>query len=365
MATPEVIAQCAVIPNKKCDLCEDNNITFKCLNCDELICDYCKKIHLKSKISKDHKVVNLLSADVRQSNHGNSGKEANAKSPEQHTDPVPQSRHVTTSTSPQTTDVKLFGSFTFIWNRVEAVRGKDQAWSWMWGETGIYLETSAGKTKQTVRSEFNIYDAAVSLSGDLLVSVHKGYTVKKHKRGNTFKDIYKAEPGHEPRGITVTNTGNILVVLYGSKGSKVVEITLKGELIRTIQYDSWDNKVLFDRPRFICTNINGDILVADYYKVVVVDKYGHRRFIYDGGDGRGLKKSFDSYDVVTDKHGHIFISDRNNSVIHKLDQDGKFIRFITTTEYQCPDPVGLAVDVSGRLWVAGDGMNKVIVLDNV
>ncbi|XP_052087504.1 uncharacterized protein LOC127724561 [Mytilus californianus] len=44
-----------------CSLCEeDTRITWKCLNCDMLMCDKCKeKIHVKFKFAKDHKVVSI------------------------------------------------------------------------------------------------------------------------------------------------------------------------------------------------------------------------------------------------------------------------------------------------------------------
>lgn len=46
----------ARLSNRKCELCETNNIQWKCLTCEEIMCDQCKKSHLKSKIARDHKV---------------------------------------------------------------------------------------------------------------------------------------------------------------------------------------------------------------------------------------------------------------------------------------------------------------------
>ncbi|XP_063425285.1 uncharacterized protein LOC134708569 [Mytilus trossulus] len=43
-----------------CSLCEvDSIITWKCLNCDKLMCDKCEKIHVQFKFAKDHKVVSI------------------------------------------------------------------------------------------------------------------------------------------------------------------------------------------------------------------------------------------------------------------------------------------------------------------
>ncbi|KAJ8311003.1 hypothetical protein KUTeg_011448 [Tegillarca granosa] len=128
------------------------------------------------------------------------------------------------------------------------------------------------------------------------------------------------------RGIAITDTGNVLVVLYEYKDGMIVEITTNGKHFRTIQQDIVDN--------IICTNINGD-----KSKVVVVNKQGQRRFIYQA-EGRKLKSVFKPQYVVTDKHGHIIISDFYNSVINVLDIDGKFIQFLTTPEQGCDRPVG-------------------------
>ncbi|KAJ8321578.1 hypothetical protein KUTeg_000869 [Tegillarca granosa] len=43
------------ILTQKCELCETNNIIFQCINCDELMCETCKTLHLRSKASKKHK----------------------------------------------------------------------------------------------------------------------------------------------------------------------------------------------------------------------------------------------------------------------------------------------------------------------
>ncbi|KAJ8321579.1 hypothetical protein KUTeg_000870 [Tegillarca granosa] len=120
---------------------------------------------------------------------------------------------------------------------------------------------------------FNVYDAAVSTTGDLYVTEFGGITVKKITRDNKFTDIYTARGNYVTQGITVTDTGNVLV-FFAYNNSKIVEITTIGKHIRTIQYDPVDNKQLFDNPLLICTNINGDIIVTDDDKIVVVNKQG-------------------------------------------------------------------------------------------
>lgn len=49
----------------KCDLCEsDENITVKCIDCDQLLCTICSAVHQKIKLCKDHKVIQYTQTDA-------------------------------------------------------------------------------------------------------------------------------------------------------------------------------------------------------------------------------------------------------------------------------------------------------------
>ncbi|KAJ8311001.1 hypothetical protein KUTeg_011446 [Tegillarca granosa] len=254
-------------------------------------------------------------------------------------------------------NAKIISSFSTINSRV-VTTGNDQAWLWRFGFSGISLITSDGEVIQNIHTEFRIGDAAVCTSGDLLVTKWAGNIVKKIIRDISIKDIYTARDNYETRGITATDTGNILVVLHNYKDSKILEITTSGQYIRTLLHNLADIIQLFEDPRFICTNINDGIIVTDKGKVVAVNKQGQRRFIYHTG-WRQHKKSFIPHYLVTDKHGHIIISDFDNSVLHVLDRDGKFTQYLMTPEQGCDLPVGLDLDNHGRLWMCNYGKQEI------
>ncbi|KAJ8311005.1 hypothetical protein KUTeg_011450 [Tegillarca granosa] len=209
---------------------------------------------------------------------------------------------------------------------------------------------------QNINSDCNVHDVAASTSGDHFVTESGGNEIKKITRDNRITGIYTAQDNYLTRGITVTDTGNVLVVLYKYKDSKIVEITTSGQHIRTIQHDPVDNKQLFGHPRFICTNINCDIIVTDDDKVVVVNEPGQKRFIYQP-EGTQLIHSFSPQYTVTDKHGHIIISDYWNCLIHVLDIDGKFIQYLIKPEYCLP--YGMDLDNHGRLWLCNYGKEEI------
>lgn len=61
--------------------------------------------------------------------------------------------------------------------------------------------------------------------------------------------------------------------------------------------------------------------------VVVVDRSGEHRFSYTG---QGL--DFDPHGICTDVLGHILVCDYINYTVHLLDQDGKFLSLLLTSQ---------------------------------
>lgn len=96
-------------------------------------------------------------------------------------------------------------------------------------------------------------------------------------------------------------------------------------------------------------NGNGDICVAAYTgkAVVVMDSSGNLRFTYRGNTMKQLKnKLFTSSKIVNDNKLHILINDKPRDIVHKIDCDGNFIRYI---EYPCTG--GISVDTDCNLVV--------------
>ncbi|XP_071135986.1 tripartite motif-containing protein 2-like [Mytilus edulis] len=53
----------------KCDLCEsDENITVKCIDCDQFLCENCSSVHRKIKTCKDHKVIEYTKSETLNEN---------------------------------------------------------------------------------------------------------------------------------------------------------------------------------------------------------------------------------------------------------------------------------------------------------
>lgn len=157
-----------------------------------------------------------------------------------------------------------------------------------------------------------------------------------------------------PRGLCHTTNGDVLVSMRSmdTKRSKVVRYL--GIAITQIIENSNQGKSLLsvdDKSLLHLTeNGNRDICVAYYAgkAVVVVDGSGVLRFKYRGHNlSAQLKyKMFNPNAIVSDINHHLLISDEWNNLVHIIDCDGKFIRFI-----ECPCSGSISVDTDQNLVV--------------
>ena len=85
---------------------------------------------------------------------------------------------------------------------------------------------------------------------------------------------------------------------------------------------------LYSDPRYIAENINGDICTSDHDKnaVAVVNKSGQHRFSYTG-KGSGIRP----FGICTDVLGHILVCDNVTKSVHLLDQDGRFLSVLLSS----------------------------------
>lgn len=129
------------------------------------------------------------------------------------------------------------------------------------------------------------------------------------------------------------------------RSSKVTRYSKTGKKTQTIQFDS-NGLQLYKLPLDIVENNNGDVVVSDNKKAVVVtDRGGKNLFNYTGHPpGSGLSPR----GVCTDSLSHILVVDANTKTVHMINQDGHFLSyFLTNSQSQDIHPISfLRYDVN-------------------
>ncbi|XP_062620679.1 uncharacterized protein LOC134282287 [Saccostrea cucullata] len=155
-------------------------------------------------------------------------------------------------------------------------------------------------------------------------------------------------------GLNCTVNGDLLVSMRSTDctQSRVVRYSGTTEILK-IQYDSQGQPLFssFEHVLLLTENGNGDICVADRagHAVVVVDSTGGLRFKYKGNQSKhSMFAQFHPMNIATDVNTQILISEESQNIIHIIDCDGNFVRYI---KHPCNG--GLSVDADHNL-VSGD-----------
>lgn len=155
-------------------------------------------------------------------------------------------------------------------------------------------------------------------------------------------------------------TASVLVGMHMEKHpwrGKITRYNHNGEVTQTIEYDSTNSELLYNKPRYITENNNGDIVVSDYFyalgAVVVTDRQGRHRFTYHDIDPGG---------ICTDSLSHILVCDFDCSSVNVIDKNGKFLFYLLMRPSGIFRPLSLCYDDNThRIWVGSCDTNNVCV----
>ncbi|XP_048767569.2 uncharacterized protein LOC125674466 [Ostrea edulis] len=192
-------------------------------------------------------------------------------------------------------------------------------------------------------------DLTVTREGHLVYADTDWYDRSINMQKNGKIECLIRLQGWIPLGICSTSTDDLLVTMVSNYGqSKVVHYS-GSTVTQEIQYSD-TGKPLYSNPAFITENKNLDIVVSNFdtKTAVVVDKEGKFKFSYNG-NLQSKFRSFTPNGVTTDSMCHILIADRDNHVIHIIDQNGQFLRYIDTCNLH--KPYDLSTDSSDMLFV--------------
>ena len=213
-----------------------------------------------------------------------------------------------------------------------------------------------GTMTDTIRTDSNFNDVALSPLGDILISDRSSKCIKSVSRAKEVKTLFQTDCA--PFAICCLSNGDT-VVIFLSEG-RVVIYNRSGKILEEL------DKTKFKRPYGAAVNkVNNDLYIIDKEgefgdspgKVLTLDVTYKQRFEYSGPDTKGLYPS----DICTDNSGHVLITDLGNHRVHILDRDGQFIQFLLTAEQGMCHPYSIDVDSKGNAWV-GELKGKVKIV---
>lgn len=225
----------------------------------------------------------------------------------------------------------------------------------------VIIETTTGKVVYSANdfsyiSWSGIHTMTTSFD---LIYIAKDQSIKQISNEGVTTTIWrKTELGWKPQCVyCCPSNGDILISMHKvdrkkckEKGS-VIRLKNTGQVMQTIPHDNACLDLYID-PRYIIENNNGDVIVSDYWRgVVVTDHGGKHRFTYRANPS-GQKIA--PRGICTDALSHILVCDRKSESVHILDEDGNFLLYLLTTKSPGLDikPCSLSYDVHTHLlWV--------------
>ncbi|MGN6645196.1 MAG: hypothetical protein ACTHJT_01595 [Cytophaga sp.] len=180
---------------------------------------------------------------------------------------------------------------------------------------------------------------------------------------------------YSPTGITIDQEDNLFVV---DKGNTIKKITKDG-IVSVIPISFTDQVPSFGQLSCIAVDTVGCLYVTDKInnQIYKISQTGTLELFAGCGlksfDGPAAKAFFNTpAGMVMDKKGNLFVSDKKNHNIRKIDIKGNVTTFAGAgnkgradgkgTEALFNEPMGLAIDKKGNIYVADKGNNKIRII---
>ena len=244
-----------------------------------------------------------------------------------------------------------YGKKTALWRILSDDAGK----IWISGnDQKMYQIDKSGSILNTVSVSDNILALSLSVDKELIISSHWPDTKVYKYDGNVVRTVVDLDQWC-PRGLCHSANSDLLVSMRSVDKTQSRVVRYAGTTETMVIQNDRQVKPLFsvgvDNVLLLTENGNRDICVADYAgnAVVVVNVSGELRFKYQGNIGQKPNyKSFIPLTIATDVNQQILINDASNDIVHVIDRDGNFLRYI---EYPCNG--GLSIDPEHNL-IAGN-----------
>ena len=245
----------------------------------------------------------------------------------------------------------------------------------------------------TVASQFNFpQGVAVDASGNLYVSDYN-HRIQKVTPAGVVTTFAGSTAGHAngtgaaaqfdvPWGLAFDASGNLYVAdLSNHRIRKVtpagVVSTIAGSGTAGFADENIGTNAQFDNPSAVAVDALGNVYVADYdnHRIRKVTPAGVVTTLAGSGtagfvdDNIGSDAQFNNPSAVAvDASGNVYVADANNNRIRKVTPAGGVTTLAggtlgfadgTGTDAKFYNPMGLAIDASGNLYVADNGTDRI------
>ncbi len=245
-----------------------------------------------------------------------------------------------------------------------------------------------------VASEFKTpYGVATDASGNLYVADSSNHMIRKITAGGVVTTFagngssgYQDGTGtaasfYNPTAVAADTNGNVYVA--DQNNQRIRKITSSGS-VTTIAgdgtsgfLDATGTAARFNNPAGIAVDVSGNIYVSDFsnHRIRKIDGSGAVTSLAGAGtsgssDGSGVAAHFNNPSgIVVTSTGTIFVADRSNNTVRRITPSGVVTTLAGTGSQGAVDgaatgasfyyPNGLAVDVSGNLYVADSSNNRI------
>lgn len=270
--------------------------------------------------------------------------------------------------TPSVVNLELLKQFSSNISCVDKMAIANDGLSWIsafeYGKDTSYLLKTKLHTalNKAHKINVNVFDMAVFMDKDLLVSVHMTSEVKRISNNGKIEPFIDVSP-LIARGIHVTNENEILLgvrdngdpyLTTDNSCRKIIVFDSDGNEKQSYEFDK-NNQRLFTIPRRITTTLHGDIVVSnstvkDEGRVLAFGRRGDIRWEYKG-DNVKLEVPFDPDDMVSTPTGLIVVSDERNHILFILSPVGDLLTYKDLKVWKIYRPRAVAVDDDGHLWI--------------
>lgn len=249
---------------------------------------------------------------------------------------------------------------------------------WVSDKNNLIFTNTAGKILHCLEDSISMFasDAGTHTvnSDNELFYIKHNHDIKRLSRDlkMTTTFVEKKNSKWTPQCVHCSqSTGDLLVGLFKLNPTEgiVFRFNQTGQRTQTIKESNLGinhickRKVnLYRSPDYITENKNGDILVSDFHRAVVVTNHeGKHRFDFTGHPP-GI--NFFPKGVCTDVLLNILVC--GNSTVQMLDKNGRFLSYLLIRPPGIFSPTSLSYDVNThRLWVGCRRKNSVCVYNYI